>query len=185
MPDRLLIAYAGDCTLQAQVDVPDGRLSDFLNTTDSLVLRDAVMQAHEDGRVVKLDRLVINRSEILAVEATGTRGPRGRRISTRSSRMEFVLGPYRILGLLHAAPGADPLAAFARRRAMVPVTSATIAYHAGAETKLHDVETLIVNRELVESVRQQLLDLAFENMPHIATPSGSEFRGWSAYYRPD
>ena len=167
MADTPFIAYAGDCLLHARLELPEGRLSDFLNSTESLSLRDVVVQAHEDGRTVHLERLDIARNEIFAIEATGTRGLRQKRISTRSSRMEFVLGPYRVLGELHTPPGADEIAALARRKPLVPLTLATIAYQVGTETRLHDVETLIVNRDLVEWVRPQALDIAFEGMPQF------------------
>jgi hypothetical protein len=185
MPNTLLIAYAGDCLLQARMEVPEGRLSDFLNSTGSLVLRDAVMQAHEDGRVVRIDRLIIDRDDIFAIEASGTRGHRQRRIRTLQSRMEFVLGPYRVLGQLHAPPGADPLAALARRKPIVPVTASTIGYHVGAETRLHDVETLLVNRELVDRVRPQVLDIAFKNMPELAVSRDSGVEAGPAWHFTD
>ena len=182
MADSLFIAYAGDCLLQARLELPEGRLTDFLNATESLTLRDVVVQAHDDGHVVYLDRLVVSRREIFAIEARGPRGQTQKRVRTRPSRMEFVLGPYRVLGQLHAAPGADPLSALARRKPLVPLTAATIAYHVGSETKMHDVETLIVNRELVEWVRPQALDVAFDNMPDMVPADNAGSRRSSATF---
>ena len=185
MADSLFIAYAGDCLLRAYLEVPEGRLTDFLNTTDSLTLRDVVVQAHDDGHVVHLDQLVVGRREIYAIEARGSRGQTQKRIRTRPSRMDFVLGPYRILGELHAQPGADPLSSLARRKPMVPLTAATIAYQVGTATRLHDVETLIVNRELVEWVRPQALDIAFENMPQLGQTADAGTRGSKALHFAD
>jgi hypothetical protein len=180
MPDTLLIAYANDCLFQGRMEVPEGRLSDFLNSTGSFVMRDAAMQAHEDGRVVRIDRLIIGRDEIFAIEASGTRGQPQRRIRTLQSRMEFVLGPYRVLGQLHTPPGADPLAALARRKPMVPVTASTIGYNVGAETRLRDVETLLVNRERIDRVSPQVVDIAFMNMPELAVSQKSGVEAGSA-----
>ena len=180
MAETSFIAYAGDCLLQARIDVPDDRLSDYVNSTGSFVLHDVVLQAHDDGRLVRRDRLVIPRNEVFAIQATGLRGSAQRRITTTSSRMEFVLGAYRVLGLLHARPGADPVTALARRQQMVPLTAATIAYHVGRETRLHDIATLIVNRELVESVSEQALDIAFEGMPVLAASRDAGLRPGSA-----
>jgi hypothetical protein len=181
MADTPFIAYAGDCLLHARLELPDGRLSDFLNSTESLSLRDVVVQAHEDGRTVHLERLDIARNEIFAIEATGTRGPRQKRISTRSSRMEFVLGPYRVLGELHTPPGTDEIAALARRKPLVPLTLATIAYQVGTETRLHDVETLIVNRHLIDSIHRDSVDFGFEDMPDAVSLDRQGVRDYSGF----
>jgi hypothetical protein len=185
MADSLFIAYAGDCLLQGRLELPEGRLTDFLNATESLTLRDVVVQAHDDGHVVHLDQLVVSRREIFAIEARGPRGQTQKRVRTRPSRMDFVLGPYRVLGQLHAPPGADPLSALARRMPLVPLTVATIAYKVGSETRLHDVETLIVNRDLVEWVRPQALDIAFENMPQVGQITEAGTRGSRVLYFAD
>lgn len=182
MADTLFIAYAGDSVLQARLDLPEGRLTDFLNSSNSLTLREVVVQAHDDGRVVHLSSLVIGYHEIFAIEAGGSRGPVQRRVRTQPSRMEFVLGPYRVLGQMHSRPGADPLSALARRKALVPLTTATIAYQVGGVTRLHDVETLIINRELVEWVRPQALDTAFQNMPQVVVSGDPDARGARALH---
>ncbi|CAN5740523.1 hypothetical protein BH24CHL6_BH24CHL6_10050 [soil metagenome] len=158
-------AYAGDCLLHASLDLPDGvRLTDYLNDRLSLTLTDAVMQAHVDGRIVELNELELELSEVFAVEARGARGTPGRRIRTRTARMEVELGPYRVLGHVHSATSADPAAAIIRRKPMVPITNATIAYTLAGETRLRDVETMIINRRLAHSIRATM---------HHATPLDS------------
>ncbi len=66
--------------------------------------------------------------------------------------MDIDLAPYRVLGHIHARPGANPLDALVRRKPMVPVTGATIAFELGGEPRMRDVPALIVNRLHVRSV---------------------------------
>jgi hypothetical protein len=62
------------------------------------------------------------------------------------------LGPYEVVGFFHALPGADPVAAFRRRKVMVPITDARIGYTLrGARHEIR-AETLIVNRERIDWV---------------------------------
>jgi hypothetical protein len=152
MSETIFIAYAADCLLRARLDLPDTRLTDFLNERQELNLRDVTVQGLEDGRVVELTELALDLADVYAVEAYGPRGARERRIRTRSVRMEIGLDPYKVLGHLHAPPGAEPVAATLRRKPLVPVTSATIAFTLGGETHIRDIETLIINRLLVQSI---------------------------------
>lgn len=152
MSEILFVAYSGDCLVQGTLEVSAERLSDFLNERDEVLLRNAVMQAHEDARVIRLDELVLDLDELYAAEGSARRGSPERRLRTRLSRMEIDLAPYRVLGHVHAMPGADPVEALVRRKPMVPVTGATIAFELGRQQRMRDVSTLIVNRQHVRSV---------------------------------
>jgi hypothetical protein len=68
------------------------------------------------------------------------------------------MGPYEVRGFFHALPGADPVEALRRRKAMVPLTEARIGYVLRGERRETKVETLIVNRELIEWVEQVVPD---------------------------
>jgi hypothetical protein len=176
MPTVPFTAYAGDCLLHASLELPEGvRLTDYLNDRQSLTLTAAVMQAHGDGRVVELNELELNLSEVYAVEARGSRGAPGRRIRTRTARIEIELGSYRVLGQVHSATSADPAAAIVRRKPMVPITNATIAFTLAGETRLRDVETLIINRRLAHSIRATMHHVTpLDNLMFSGVNSGAK-----------
>ena len=150
------IAYAGDCRVKGRIDVaPDARLSDWMNLLDAITVRDAELTSHADGHVVSLDEITIDRYDLYAVEALSARGDTTRRVHTVRHRLQVKLGPYMVLGYLHAFPGSGPLVSLPRRAPMIPLTTATIAFDGGTAIEAHDIETLIVNRELVDWVRPE------------------------------
>ena len=63
--------------------------------------------------------------------------------------MQLSIGPYIILGRLHTTPGQDH-AGVLQRDPMIPLTSATIAYEVAGAIIARDVDTVIVNRLLVD-----------------------------------
>lgn len=144
-------AYAGDCLLRARIDVPDRmRLTDHLNALDDLHLTDVELTALEDGRLVVAAHLVVPRSDIYAVKADDARGRREQRIRTRSSEVDMVIGPYRVQGYVHGPTAGDPVAALSRRQAMIPLTSAKIAFVLAGELHVDESDVLIVNRLLAD-----------------------------------
>lgn len=179
MAEIQFTAYAGDCLVDGRLELPAGRLSDFLNEEQELTLRDVVMQAHEDGRIVEADEVVLGLDEIFAVEARGPRGSAAQRIRTRACRMEIDLAPYNVLGHLHALPGAQPLSAIMRRKPMVPITVATIAFGLAGETRIRDAGTLIVNRNLVRSIRPPAHETTKLELPILAKvdPRAKDYTG--------
>jgi hypothetical protein len=66
------------------------------------------------------------------------------------------MGPYKVRGFFHALPGADPVVAFRRRKAMVPLTDARIEYTFHGERRETRVDTVIVNREQIDWVEALL-----------------------------
>lgn len=168
------IAYAGDCRVQGKIDVaPDARLSDYLNDVEVVVVRDAELTSHDDGHVVHLAEVSLDRSDLFAVEAVGPRGASNQRIHLVRHRLQVRIGPYMVLGQLHAFPGSDPLAAISRRSPMIPLTIATIAFDGGIGVEAHDVETLIVNRGLVDWVRMDDIGTV---LPGFRVPAASRAR---------
>ncbi len=164
------IAYADDCRVSGSIELgPDERLTDALNERTEIRIVDAALVAYSDGRIVNLDELTLSREELVAVEAIGPRGPEDRRIHTVRHRLEVHLGGYAVLGHLHTHPGGQPLVAIGRRLAMVPLTTATIAYNDATGLQVRDIDTLIVNRELADWVRADPEDLvAFPNVRVVA-----------------
>ncbi|MBA2558178.1 MAG: hypothetical protein H0V12_12685 [Chloroflexi bacterium] len=145
--------FAGDCLVRGQLEVGSERLTDHLNGSPVYTLRDAQLESLDDGHTVFVEEVQLERDELYAVEGTGTRGMQGRRIYTVRHRLVIHCGPYTVTGNLHTTPGGLPLGAVGLRRAMVPLTDATIAYLRTGELRTHQAATLIVNGHLVDSVR--------------------------------
>jgi hypothetical protein len=169
------MAYAGDCRVAGHVELTGERLTDMLNDSPSLRLRDVLLESLEDGRLLELADMELHRDEVFAVEAVGPRGEASRRLRTRSHRMQVSLGPYLVMGQLHTMPGADPMNSILRRDPMVPLTNATIGYTISGQTMMRDVETLIVNRELADWINPAAGEhLAFPDTP-ILTPAPGDY----------
>ncbi|MGA2514161.1 MAG: hypothetical protein ABSG37_11160 [Candidatus Limnocylindrales bacterium] len=149
----LLDAYAADCRVHGQVELGDGRLSDELDRTPELLIREARLESLSDGHVVAMPELTIECDELCAVVASGSRGDLARRLHTRTTRVEVGVGPYRVEGMAHGTPASEPLGLALRRAAWVPLTEAAIMYRRGAGDVREEVETLLVNRHLIRTFR--------------------------------
>ena len=64
--------------------------------------------------------------------------------------MQLSIGPYIILGRLHAPPGQDPMKNVLQREPMIPLTGVTMAYTMAGAAVARDLGTVIVNRHQVE-----------------------------------
>ncbi len=175
-----LRAYASDCRLFGEVELGDVRLTDVLNEAAEVTVRDARLESLADGHAVEAPEMTVTRDELCAVVPAGPRGDPARRVRTRMTRVRVDIGPYRVEGTLHALPAADPLGAVLRRPAWLPLTNATISYRLGSDLATDEVDTLIVNRELAQSVRPvegEAVALRWEAVnpsgrvqPHVADP---------------
>src|SRR5204862_6804809 len=96
--------------------------------------------------------------EIYLVHATGPRGDAARRNRTTPQYLAIKMGAYEVRGFFHALPGADPVEALRRRKSMVPITDARIGYLFRGQRRETRVDTLIVNRELIDWVEQVVPD---------------------------
>ena len=142
-------AYLEDCLVGARIDLPEGlRLTDYLNESDDIAMTEAALTALDDGRVVTGGDVVVPITDIHLVEASDESGGHDRRIRTRSSEVDMVVGPYRVHGYVHGPTAGDPVAGLSRRQAMIPVTSATIAFLLAGQPQIREREVVIVNRLL-------------------------------------
>jgi hypothetical protein len=158
-------AYAVDCRVYGQIELGEGRLSDQLDHTPELLVRDARLEDLADGHVVAAPELTIEREELCAVAVSGSRGDLARRLHTWTTRVEVEVGPYRVEGRVHGTPASQPLGLVLRRGAWVPLTEATVKYRRGADDVSEEVTTLLVNRHLMRSfqaVEEAGLDLPWE-----------------------
>ncbi len=161
-----LIGYALGRRLIGYVECEGERLTDLLNRSESVVIREAFVESFEDGTVTNLGDGEVDRSILYAVETGGGRGEGAQRIYTVRYRLQVQLGPYTALGLLHAAPGQMPLPYLHSRGPMIPLSDSTLAYASHGAMSLRDVGTLIVNRDLLDWVRASEDDAtAFPGVP--------------------
>src|SRR5882672_7582977 len=124
-------AYADDCTVTGEFQLEMDRLSDFLAATEEFEVDDARFRALDDGRVVEANPAAIARGDLCIVTATGPRGRPERRVWTRQSAVRVRVGPYTVVGHIHAPPTIDPFSAVARRT-IVPITESVVEYATGA-----------------------------------------------------
>jgi len=141
--------FAGDCTIAGRVTMFGERLTDFLNGQERFRLHHVEFESLEDGHRLAVDNVSVERSDLLAVVATGPRGSEKQRVSLQTNRLQVSIGPYLVLGRLHSKPGSDVMASVMRREPMIPLTDATIAYEVGGVIRARDVGTIIINRLLV------------------------------------
>jgi hypothetical protein len=142
-------AYADDCTVTGGVALESDRLSDFLASTIEFELDKPAFRSLDDGRVVEAESAAILLGDLCVIAATGPRGRADRRVWTRQFPVRARIGPYSVFGYLHAPPTIDPFAA-ADRRAIVPLTAATIEYSVGGEIAREEADAILLNRSKID-----------------------------------
>lgn len=148
------VAYGEDCILSGEALLEADRLTDMLNDHDEYLLSGVTIERFDDGAPLEVAEILVPRDEIFMVHATGPRGDLARRNHTTPHHLAIKMGPYQVRGFFHSLPGADPVEALHRRKAMVPITEARIDYTFQGERRETRVETLIVNREQIDWVEQ-------------------------------
>jgi hypothetical protein len=147
------VAYGEDCILSGRAVLDSDRLSDMLNSHEEYLVSGLSVERFDSDTPFELDdEIAIPRDEIYLVHATGPRGDAARRHRTMPQRLAIKMGPYKVRGFFHALPGADPVVAFRRRKAMVPLTNGRIEYTFHGERRETTVDTVIVNREQIDWV---------------------------------
>ena len=168
------VAYGEDCLLSGRARLDADRLTDMLNDHDEYALTDVTVHGLDGSEPVVVSEIVVPRDEIFLVHASGPRGDAGRRSHTTLQLLALKAGPYGIRGYFHAFPGADPVVALRRRKAMVPLTDARIEYLFHGRKLETRVDTLIVNREQMDWVQAVLPgELEFPDHPRrmVGTPA--------------
>lgn len=147
-----LVAWAGDCLVRGSVDLEDGRLSDQVNDRELLTFFDATLESLDDGRLVDVGELEVERRELHVIQVTGRRGDPTRRLRTVEERVALQIGPFTVTGNLHRSPSAQPLAALQRWARFVPVTDADISVDDSRSEPVHEA-VVLVNRERIAATR--------------------------------
>jgi hypothetical protein len=149
-------AYADDCTVTGQIALESDRLSDFLSSTAEFEVGGAAFRALDDGRVVEADSAAIFRDDLCFVVASGPRGRLERRLWTRQHPVRARIGPYVVMGYLHAPPTIDPLKN-TDRRPILALTSSIVEYAQSGAAVREEAEAILVN-----SARIDVLEAASE-----------------------
>jgi hypothetical protein len=168
VPDVEFVGYGEDCVIVARLPLEAERLTDLLNEQDRYLVTDVLAHGLADGTQFELPEIELQRDEVFLVHAAGPRGNADRRQRTQQHLVAIQLGPYLVQGYYHGLPGSDPVDGIRRRKAMVPLTEATIEFVAGGSVVQSRVETVIVNRELMDWV-VQAEDESLE-FPELAVP---------------
>lgn len=143
-----LTVYAGDSVAFGRLSLTADRVTDLMNDSTEFEFADTYLQSLDDSHGLLVRTVVVAREEIFAVAVTGPRGDPTRRTRTRPMPVELRLGRYDVSGNIHVVPGTDPLIGFRRRRVMVPLTEATIAFDSPDGRRHSRFGTLLVNRDL-------------------------------------
>ncbi|MBI3750723.1 MAG: hypothetical protein HY263_03570 [Chloroflexi bacterium] len=155
-------AYADDCTVTGELALSADRLSDMLASTTQFDVDGAAFQALDDGRVVEADTAAILRDDLCVIAASGPRGRTERRLWTRQYPVRARVGPYVVLGYLHAPPTIDPLRT-TDRRPIVAMTSSILEFtQAGVWTRIES-EAVLVNSakiDVLEAASEEDLGLS-------------------------
>ena len=145
-----LTVYAGDSAACGQLALTADRVTDLMNDRAAFEFVDTLLESLEDGHEVMMRSILVRRDEIFAVAVAGPRGDPKRRTRTRPIPIELRVGRYDVSGNIHVIPGTDPIIGFRRRRVMVPLKEATIAFDSPDGRKLLRFGTLVVNRDLTD-----------------------------------
>jgi hypothetical protein len=163
--------YAEDCTVTGQVGLAAPRLSDFLSATVEFEIEAPAFRALDDGRVVEAESATILRDDLCLVLATGPRGRPERRIWTRQHPVRVRVGPYLVIGYLHAPPTIDPLRIH-DRRPIVALTSSVVAYNRAGLTIREEADAVLVNNERIDVLEPATVEDLVRSREQLAATGG-------------
>jgi hypothetical protein len=166
LPEVDFVAYSTSERLSGRIRLDRARLTDMLNTHREFVLVDALAERLPEGGSMVVSEILVARHELALVRAGGPRGDRALRVPTTKHRLVLRSGRYLVSGRLHSGAGEDPLRALRARDPMVPLTDASIMFRLGPDVIEEPGGTIVVNRDLVEWVRQGELDARSLDLPH-------------------
>ncbi len=167
-------AYADDCTVSGELAIRTDRLSDFLSATEEYEIASPSFRALDDGRTVTAETCAVARDDLCVILATGPRGREERRLWTRQFPVRARVGPYVVLGYLHAPPTIDPLR-HTDRRPIVALTDCTVEYTERGETVRLDAEAVLVNSARIEHL-EAATDEDLRLARHVDIPTAIDLR---------
>jgi hypothetical protein len=153
VPEVEFVAYAAGCAISGFIRLEVNRLSDLLNGSEEFELRNVLVDDFSGSPPAEVSEILVKREDLLVVHATGPRGNPALRRPTRQHPVIAVVGPYQVSGYVHAMPGAPVLASLQQRRGpIVPLSDASIDYVVGASRQRRRVDTLLINRDHIDSI---------------------------------
>ena len=167
LPEIEFVAYSTSERLSGRIRLDSSRLTDMLNAHKEFVLVDALAERLPDGGSMVVPEILLRRHELALVRIGGPRGDRTRRIKTTRHHLVARTGRYIVAGRIHSSLGQDPLAALRVRDPMVPLTDAVILFRSGSDIVEEGSGTIVVNRDLVEWVREGELDSRSIDLPPL------------------
>jgi hypothetical protein len=174
-------AYAEDCTVTGEIALGADRLSDLLSTTTEYEIGPVAFRALDDGREVKAESCAVERDDLLVVLATGPRGKAERRLWTRQHPVRARVGPYVVVGYLHAPPTIDPLRT-TDRRPIVALTAGTLVYAEGGTTVRVESEAILLNSAKIDRLESATDDdIGLAKSVDVATPVDPRARDLTGY----
>jgi len=168
-----LTVYTGDSLAFGYLPLTAGRVTDLINEHESFEFVDTYLESLEDRHGLSLHTIAIARDEIFAVAVAGPRGDPARRTRTRPIPVELRIGPYDVRGNIHVVPGTDPLISFRSRRAMVPLTEATIEWETPDGRRIARWGTVVVNRLLTDWIAPATRDVRPPDLYLVPEVDGS------------
>jgi hypothetical protein len=165
LPEVDFVAYSTSERLSGRIRLDAARLTDMLNRHREYILIDALAERLPEGGSMVVPEILLARHELALVRVGGPRGDRSLRVPTERNRLVLRSGRYTVAGRLHCNPGQDPLRAFRSREPMVPLTDASILFRIGPDIVEEPAGTIVVNRDLVEWLREGALDSRALDLP--------------------
>lgn len=160
-----IVVFAEDSVLSGHIRLSGDRVSDVLNDSAEYEVTDAVLEDLADGHAITCEELLLQRDELMVVEATGPRGDASRRRRTCQHPIVAKAGPYDIFGYLHTFPGFDPIASLRRRQPIVAITDAVIGYTYGSAPRMRWADVVMLNRECLDWIAKAPDDALMLEMP--------------------
>lgn len=146
-------AYVSNRRVFGWIRLHEDRLTDLLNAHEELHLLNVGLESLPNGWPGTIDEVIVRRRDLVAVQASGPRGDATRRQPTRTHPIAVQSGAYLICGYLHVPPGIDPLSSVRTRPSMIPLTNASIEYWIQGRREHQASGTIVVNRDLADSIR--------------------------------
>jgi len=166
-PEVEFVAYSTSERLSGRIRLDSSRLTDMLNAHREFVLVEALAERLPDGGSMVVPEILLRRHELALVRVGGPRGDRTRRVRTTRHHLVLRSGRYIVAGRIHSSLGQDPLAALRARDPMVPLTDAVILFRSGTDIVEEGSGTIVVNRNLVDWVREGELDSRSIDLPPL------------------
>ena len=166
-PSIEFVAYSTSERLSGRIRLDSARLTDMLNAHAEFVLVDALAERLPDGGSMVVPEILLRRHELALVRVGGPRGDRTRRVKTTRHHLVLRSGRYIVAGNIHSSLGQDPLATLRARASMIPLTDASILFRSGSDIVEEGSGTIVVNRDLVEWVREGELDSRSIDLPPL------------------